>query len=69
MGMYGWTGKIRREMARMAILRYDFCQELVRDTINTKTGKDDVLPDDWERRRARRPEKLVDTKASKGRKL
>lgn len=47
----------------------DFYQEMVRDVINTKTGKDDFIPDDWERRKAKKAKKLVDTKASKGRKL
>ncbi|KAF8323481.1 apoptosis-antagonizing transcription factor [Cantharellus anzutake] len=48
----------------------DFYQEMVRDVISSKAGKDDLAPDYMERRKeAKARKKIVDTKASKGRKL
>ncbi|KAF9509640.1 hypothetical protein BS47DRAFT_138810 [Hydnum rufescens UP504] len=47
----------------------DFYQEMLRDVIDSKTAKDGIVAEAWELNRANKVKKVVDTKASKGRKL
>jgi len=47
----------------------DFYQEMLRDVIDSKSGKDGLAAEAWELNRAKKVKKIVDTKASKGRKL